>query len=166
MAELKGAQKDHLDKMVAGHGKYEEITEEQFLPVVTKSKFVVVHFYHKDFERCKIMDMHLGNICKTHIESKFCRIDAEKCPFFVARLQVQMLPTVICFMDGVAFDRVVGFEELGGHDEFPTLLLTRRFVKSGCIKALCHEEKGEMKIKKKGGRRHRDDSSEEDDDNY
>ena len=63
-----------------------------------------------------------------------------------------MLPTVICFMDGVAFDRVVGFEELGGTDEFPTLLLARRFAKSGCIKALTHEEKGEMKIKGKGRR--------------
>ena len=72
-----------------------------------------------------------------------------------------MLPTVICFMDGVAFDRVVGFEEMGGSDEFPTLILTRRFVKSGCIKALTHDEKGEMKIKKKGGRRHRDSSSED-----
>ena len=72
--------------MVAGHGKYEEIDEEQFLTKVTKSKFVVVHFYHKDFERCKIMDMHLKELCKTHIESKFCRIDAEKCPFFVAKL--------------------------------------------------------------------------------
>ena len=165
VAELKSAQKDHLEKVAAGHGKYEEIVEEQFLPVVTKSKFVVVHFYHKDFERCKIMDHHLGSIAKSHIETKFCRIDAEKCPFFVTKLQIQMLPTVICFMDGVAFDRVVGFEELGGTDEFPTLLLTRRFVKSGCIKALCHEEKGEMKIRKKGRRNHRDSSSDDDSEN-
>ena len=61
-----------------------------------------------------------------------------------------MLPTIICFMDGVAFDRIVGFEELGGNDEFPTLLLTRRLVKTGCIKALNKKEKGDMKIKRAG----------------
>lgn len=119
-----------------GHGKFEEITEEEFLPTVTKSKFIVVHFYHKDFELCKVMDKHLSIISKRHVESKFVKIDAEKCPFFVAKLNIQMLPTVICFMDGVAFDRVVGFEELGGYDDFPTLLLTRKLVKTGCLKAL------------------------------
>ena len=77
-------------------------------------------------------------------------IDSEKCPFFVAKLQIQMLPTIICFMDGVAFDRVVGFEELGGKDEFPTLLLTRRLVQTGCIKGLNKKEKGTMRIKKSG----------------
>ena len=70
-----------------------------------------------------------------------------------------MLPTIICFIDGISVDRVVGFEELGGQDEFPTLLLSRRLVKSGTLKALNKKEKGEMKIRK-GGRR--DDSSDDD----
>ena len=59
-----------------------------------------------------------------------------------------MLPTVICFMDGVAFDRIVGFEDLGGKDEFPTILLTRKLVKTGCLKALNKLEGGDMQIKK------------------
>ena len=159
IAEMKRAHQQHQENMMAGHGQYQEITEEQFLPTVTKTKFVVVHFFHKDFERCKIMDHHLLQIARGHVETKFCKIDAEKCPFFVAKLQIQMLPTVICFMDGVAFDRIVGFEELGGQDEFPTLLLTRRFVKSGCIKALHKSEHGKMKIKRRGH-----DSGSEDDD--
>jgi hypothetical protein len=37
-----------------------------------------------------------------------------------------MLPTIVCFIDGVARDRVVGFEELGANDEFKTIELTRR----------------------------------------
>jgi hypothetical protein len=110
------------------------------------------------------MDHHLNIICRPHTETKFCKIDAEKCPFFVTKLAIQMLPTVICFMDGVAFDRVVGFEDLGGNDEFPTLLLTRRFVKSGCIKALNKDEKGEMKISKRGRGAYKEDSSDEDSD--
>ncbi len=50
------------ENKIKGHGNYTEIKEEEFLPNVTGSKFVVVHFYHKDFERCKIVDMHLRNI--------------------------------------------------------------------------------------------------------
>lgn len=159
IAMMKLEQAEHMKNMQNGHGRYTEITEEQFLPEVTKTQFVVVHFYHADFERCKIMDHHLDIICKKHTETKFVKINSEKCPFFVAKLQIQMLPTVICFMDGVAFDRVTGFEELGGVDEFPTLLLTRKLVKTGCIKALTKKEKGDMKIRRKGEKESDDDDS-------
>ena len=29
-----------------------------------------------------------------------------------------MLPSIVCFINGVAKDRVVGFSELGGVDDF------------------------------------------------
>jgi thioredoxin-like negative regulator of GroEL len=72
-------------------------------------------------------------IARTHVEAKFIYLDAEKSPFFVQKLQVKVLPTIICFIDGVAVDRVVGFEELGGKDDFPTLALTRRLIRSGAL---------------------------------
>ena len=53
---------------------------------MTKTDYVVCAFFHKDFERCKIVDMHLAKICKSHTEARFVRIDAEKCPFFVTKL--------------------------------------------------------------------------------
>ena len=57
--DIKEEQKEHQLNMQRGHGTYSEIVEDEFLPAVTKTKFVIVHFYHKDFERCKIMDHHL-----------------------------------------------------------------------------------------------------------
>ena len=69
-----------------------------------------------------------------------------------------MLPTVVCFIDGIAVDRVVGFEDLGGSDEFPTLILTRRLIMTGVLRALNKKEKGEMKIRKNN---RRNDSSED-----
>lgn len=40
-------------------------------------------------------------------------MDAEKAPFFVEKLAIRVLPTVVCFREGVAFpERVVGFEGL------------------------------------------------------
>lgn len=71
---------------------------------------------------------------------------------------------MVCFIDGIAVDRVVGFEELGSNDEFPTLLLIRRLIKSGCLKALNKKEKGCMAIKK-GNRRDDTDSGDDECDN-
>lgn len=34
------------------------------------------------------MDMRLGELAPRHLESKFLRINAEKAPFFVQKLQV------------------------------------------------------------------------------
>ena len=95
-----------------------------------------------------------------HTEAKFVTINAEKCPFFIAKLQIQVLPTIICFMDGVAADRIVGFEELGGQDEFPEVVLTRRLINTGCLKAKNDQEKGRIRINK--GKRNRDDVSDSD----
>lgn len=42
------------------HGLYTDITKEkEFMDITTSEKYVVGHFYHKDFRRCKIMDTHL-----------------------------------------------------------------------------------------------------------
>ena len=144
--------------MANGHGKYTEIVEEQFLPTVTKTRFVILHFYHKDFERCKIVDMHLEKIARVHTETWFGRIDAEKCPFFVSKLAVQMLPTVVCFMDGISIDRICGFDELGGVDDFPTLIMTRRLISAGVLRAMNRQERGDMKIKKAKNHYSSDDS--------
>jgi len=74
-----------------------------------------------------------------------------------------VLPTIICFIDGISVDRVVGFEDMGNKDDFPTLALTRRLIKSGALKALNKAECGHINIKK--GRR-ANDSSDDDGEDY
>lgn len=160
MKQMKKQQKEELENIQKGHGTYSEITEEEFLPSVTKTKYAIVHFYHKDFERCKIVDMHLKTIVQYHKEALIVKIDAEKCPFFVAKLQIQMLPTIISFIDGIAVDRVIGFEELGGNDEFPTIILTRRLIAGGCLLSKNDKEAGKIKINK--GKRQRNDDYSDD----
>lgn len=108
------------------YGEYTEILENEFLPYVTKAEYSAVHFFHKDFERCKIIDKHLQIIAPQHKECKFLKLDAEKAPFFIQKLAIQVLPTICLFKDGVLVDRIVGFEELGGKDDFNTIMLTRR----------------------------------------
>lgn len=52
--------------------------EDEFLPYTTKKEFIVVHFYHNDFLRCKIMDKHLNEIAKIHPECVFVSLNAQK----------------------------------------------------------------------------------------
>jgi hypothetical protein len=61
------------------------------LNTVTKNDWAVVHFYHKDFEKCKIMDHHLNIIAKIHPETVFVSLDAEKAPFFVTKLAIRFI---------------------------------------------------------------------------
>ena len=62
-----------------------------------------------------------------------------------------MLPTIILFENGVAIDRIIGFEELGGQDDFPTMNMIRRLVAGGVLIPKNKKEAGVMKLRK-GGR--------------
>lgn len=163
LGDMKSEASETQDNMTKGHGQYTEIVESEFLKYVTGSAYVVCHFYHKDFERCKIMDMHLRKIAQQHTETKFIYIDSERTPFFITKLQIQTLPTIVYFMDGIAVDRLCGFEEMGNRDDFQTIALTRRMVASGVIKALTKEEQGPT-FKRAG--RGRDDSEGDDSDEF
>jgi len=124
--ELEYQQKKADKEKNLWYGEYQEIVESEFLPYVTKAKYSVCHFAHKDFERCKIIDHHLRKIAPEHTECKFLRLDAEKAPFFVNKLAIKVLPTLCCFKDGILVDQIIGFEDLGARDDFKTLALTRR----------------------------------------
>lgn len=60
----------------AGHGSYTEVAEGDFLEVVTQTRAVVVHFYHRDFERCKILDKHLAILARKHMAPRFIKLHA------------------------------------------------------------------------------------------
>lgn len=121
--------KESFDKKLKyqglGHGGYDEIQEEDFLKTVTASDRAVVHFYHKNFEKCKVMDMHLLKCAKKFFGTRFVKLDSEKAPFFVEKLRIKTLPCVVIFNDGVAKGRQVGFDGLPG-EEFNTVQLAWR----------------------------------------
>ena len=85
--------------------------------------------------------MHLQKLAARHIESKFIYINAEKAPFFVDKLRIRTMPTLVFFEDGVATGKLIGFEELaadmpeGKEDEWPTIKLARYLAANGAIKS-------------------------------
>ncbi|XP_020099476.1 thioredoxin domain-containing protein PLP3B-like [Ananas comosus] len=116
-----------------GHGEYREISEGDFLGEVTGSEKVVCHFYHREFYRCKIMDKHLKALAPLYFNTKFIKIDAENAPFFVTKLAIKTLPCIVLFRNGVAFDRLVGFQDLCSRDDFTTRALENLLKKKGII---------------------------------
>ncbi|KAK8518863.1 hypothetical protein V6N12_012103 [Hibiscus sabdariffa] len=116
-----------------GHGEYYEIpAEKDFFSIVKASERVVCHFYRENWP-CKVMDKHLSALAKQHIETRFVKINAEKSPFLAERLKIVVLPTLALIKNAKVDDYVVGFDELGGTDEFSTEDLEDRLAKAQVI---------------------------------
>lgn len=98
-----------------------------------KSPNIVVHFYRDSTERCKIVDKHLQILSKKHIEAKFCKVNAEKSPFLTQRLRIKVIPTIALIKDNKTKDYIVGFDDLGGRDDFSTEMMEWRIAQSGAI---------------------------------
>jgi thioredoxin-like negative regulator of GroEL len=135
-----------------GHGSYSSIAEEDFLSAVTSSHTCVVHFSLDEFERCKILDKHLQSLSQKYFQTRFMKANAPDLPFFTGKLNVKVLPCLILFKNGVAFDRIVGFEDFGNKDDYKTMALEKRLLEAGAVeeeeKAIEEEEKGDEQIDK------------------
>lgn len=117
-----------------GHGEYSELADEkEFFEVSKKSANIVCHFYRDSTPRCRIVDMHLKTLASKHIEAKFCKVNAEKCPFLTQRLRIKVIPSIALIKDSKTKDYIVGFTDLGNCDDFSTEMLEWRIAQSGAI---------------------------------
>lgn len=114
LQNLKSNQEKEAEWRSKQHGEFREIGQDDFFNIVVREKggseLCCVHFYHKDFETCKVMDRRLSEIARTMLAVKFVKIDAERSPFLVERLRVTTLPCLLLFKKDVCVDRVLGFE--------------------------------------------------------
>lgn len=101
-------------------------SDDETLQFTTEHPRAVVHFRHKDFARCSIMDEHLDRIAHRHSSSEasgeeiaFARVDVTNTPFVVEKLGIRVLPCVIAFAQGIVKGKVVGFEGIcwGGREK-------------------------------------------------
>jgi len=72
LKETAEARRSHRE---AGNGAVHEIAEDEFLRDVTSAALVAVHFFHPEFETCKVMDKHLRLIAARALQTKFLRIN-------------------------------------------------------------------------------------------
>lgn len=134
MLQMKKEAEKRVEMTRNGHGSLTDVKEEDFLSEVTNTNLVCCHFYHHEFERCRILDKHLSVLAPKYFETKFIKVHGPDAPFFVHKLQVQVLPCLVMFRNGIAFDRIVGFEELMGKDDFKTSILENRLFCTGILK--------------------------------
>ena len=150
LEQLRQEQLRNMELKSRGHGDYRTISQDEFLPETTtcasagalvssslskssSPEWVVVHFFHDEFMKCKVMDHHLKIVAEKHLECKFLRIEAQKAPFFCTKLKVVTLPTVLVLQNGIVVNRLVGFEGIADGNEWPTRLLQAWLGKSGAI---------------------------------
>ena len=140
--QMKKAAEKRAEWIAKGHGEYREIyTEKEFFAEMKNERRMVCHFFRDNWP-CKVMDKHLQALTQKHIETKFVKINAEKAPFLVDRLKIWMLPTLAVVKNEKTTDYIVGFDELGGVDEFPTEVLAMRLGAAGAIEYKEGEEYG------------------------
>jgi len=139
-----------------GHGELQEVQERDFFSEAKGEERVLCLFYRESWP-CQVMEKHLRDLARCHIETKFLKIQAEKAPFLagmcpiqclildecmdninqslfdVERLKIWMLPTLAMVKNGSTTDYVVGLDELGGHEDFDPSLLEGRLVGAGIL---------------------------------
>ncbi|KAF1346802.1 thioredoxin-like protein [Delphinella strobiligena] len=135
LQQLHGEFSRAKDMRNSDHGTYTEIKDEKkLMDITTSTKLCVVHFMKPDFTRCRVMDQKLEALAPKHFDTRFLNINVENAPFLVARLKIQVLPCVICFINGVGTDRIIGFEGIGYKpDSFTLAQLEDRLLQAGVL---------------------------------
>ncbi|KAL1497246.1 hypothetical protein ABEB36_008238 [Hypothenemus hampei] len=134
ITELKKFEEKKREWLNNDHGKYDELPEEKALfDVIKKSDNIVVHFYRDSSERCKIVDKHLKILAPKHIETRFTKLNAEKCPFLAERFKIKVLPTIVLIQKTILVDKIIGFSQLGNRDDFSTEMMEWRIAQNGLI---------------------------------
>lgn len=117
-----------------GHGEYVELPgEKELFDITKKSERIVCHFFRDSTMRCKIVDKHLEIIARKHLETKFIKLNVDRAPFITERLHIKTLPTMVVMIDNIVKDRIIGFTDLGNHDDFSTEVLEWRLGRGGAI---------------------------------
>ncbi|KAI5480867.1 GTPase inhibitor [Pseudohyphozyma bogoriensis] len=108
----------------SNYGKLTEMkVEKDVIAAMANAPRSVLHFFHRDFRRCKIMDRHLEKLAAKHFDTLFIRAEVSNVPFLVNKMEVKVLPCVIGFAGGISKMKIIGFEELEGGDNFSTASL-------------------------------------------
>lgn len=119
--QLKKAHEQKLVWKSLGHGSVTELPDQPafFKAMNGKSENVICLFYTNTNDYGKLFERHFRTLAPNHLETLFCKIDAEKAPYLCSNLGIQMMPTVVLVKKGKVVHKIAGLDELGG-DKFST----------------------------------------------
>merc|ERR1711970_1051020 len=75
---------------------------------------VIVLFTRESNKYGKAMKEHMTLLAQKHMEARFVWVDAENAPFLTERLNIFMLPTIVCIKDNKVHKQHNGLNEIDG----------------------------------------------------
>jgi len=124
IAEMKKRASEQQNNVHNGHGKLDKINDQQeFFGQAKKSNRMVAIFTRNSNKYGKILLEHAELLANKHLEAKFIWIDAENAPFLTERLNIFMLPTIVCIKDNKVHKQHNGLNEIDGSGKYSSGML-------------------------------------------
>merc|ERR1712139_109406 len=124
MAEMKKKAEDSAKAVFQGHGHLTKINDQQeFFAAAKKSNQLVCVFTRNSNKYGKAMLEHAELLASKHLEARFIWVDAENAPFLTDRLNIYMLPTIVCIKDNKVHKQHNGLNEIDGSGRYTSGML-------------------------------------------
>merc|ERR1711988_1151580 len=121
MEEMKAKQAEKVMWDRNDHGSLTKVNDQkEFFDRCKKSKRVIALFSRDGQQWCNVIKQHLRLLAEGHKETKFIEVDAENSPFLVERLNVWMMPTIICIREGKVHAQFNGLHQIDPTGKFKT----------------------------------------------
>ena len=107
-----------------GHGSLSKINDQQeFFGAAKKSNRMICIFTRNSNKYGKVMLEHAELLAQKHLEARFIWVDAENAPFLTDRLNIYMLPTIVCIKDNKVHKQHNGLNEIDGTGKYTSGML-------------------------------------------
>merc|ERR1719231_117465 len=124
MAEMKKKAEAQQKNVANGHGRLAKINDQQeFFGAAKKSARLVCIFTRNSNKYGKAMLEHAELLAGKHLEARFIWVDAENAPFLTDRLNIYMLPTIVCIKDNKVHKQHNGLNEIDGSGKYSSGML-------------------------------------------
>jgi len=119
IAEMKRKADMEQKNKMNGHGKLMKINDQQeFFGAAKQSERMIVVFTRNSNKYGKAMLEHAELLAERHLEARFLWVDAENAPFLTDRLNIYMLPTIVCIKDNKVHKQHNGLNEIDGTGKY------------------------------------------------
>merc|ERR1719261_2243293 len=119
IAEMRKKAEEAAQNKFNGHGKLSKINDQQeFFAAGKQSAKIVCIFTRNSNKYGKAMLEHAELLAQRHMEARFIWVDAENAPFLTDRLNIYMLPTIVCIKDNKVHKQHNGLNEIDGSGKY------------------------------------------------
>lgn len=117
-----------------GYGVVNDLDDEKvFFEKMKGEDKMIVYFYRISSWSCEVMDKYVAAVARKYMEMLVCRINVEKLLFLMEKFKIWMLLMFCLICNIKVVDYIVGFDDVGGMDDFFIEYLRLVFVSKGVI---------------------------------